>query len=79
MADTAHLRAELQHRLALLEGEGRARRLLRRAARLTGASTPEPTADDVLRICAALSVEGGAVQQLAEDIARSALDGATPT
>lgn len=74
MADAAELRAELMQRLAPCTGEGRARRLLRRATRLTGAGSDDISADDLLRICAALSAEGGPIQRIAEDIAQSALD-----
>ena len=60
--------------LSPITGDGQARRILNRTTRIAdvGAKS-ELTDEDVLRVCAALSVEGGAVRQIAENIARATL------
>ena len=60
--------------LSPVTGDSNARRILNRATRIAGVGGKgQLTEDDVLRVCAALSVEGGAVQQIAEAIARETL------
>ena len=60
--------------LSPVTGDGQARRILNRATRIAGiGAKAELTEEDILRVCAALSVEGGAVQQIAENIARATL------
>ena len=63
--------------LSPITGDGQARRILNRATRIAGVGAKSELTDkDVLRVCAALSVEGGAVQQIAENIARATLSSA---
>lgn len=66
---------DLLRQLIPVAGERRARRMLRDAARLARVSrqTGALAGDDLLRVCAALSAEGGLVQQIAEEIARASL------
>ncbi len=74
VSDLTAYRDELLVRLSVFTGEGRARRMLRRAARLAGVlDITALSEDDLLRICAALSAEGGVVQQIAEEVARASL------
>ncbi|MSQ61027.1 MAG: hypothetical protein EXR43_00330 [Dehalococcoidia bacterium] len=55
--------------LSPITGDGQARRILNRATRIAGVGAKRDlTEENVLRVCAALSVEGGAVQLIAENI-----------
>lgn len=63
--------------LSPITGDGQARRILNRATLIAGVGAKNELMDeDVLRVCAALSVEGAAVQQIAENIARATLGSA---
>jgi len=65
---------DLHHALSAATSRGNARTAVRRAARIVGVDSHEPLGThELVRICAALSAEGGAIQQLAEGIASEAL------
>ncbi len=68
-------RADLIQRLAVATGsQGRAQRLYERAARLLGLQPAgDLSAEDLLLICEALTLEGGPVQQVAERMASDTL------
>lgn len=79
MDGTTGYRGELLDRLTPVTGPGAARRMLRQAAQIAG--IPDEAIandDDLLRVCAALSAEGGRVQQIAEEMARAALHSEPP-
>ena len=65
---------DLHHALSAATSRGTARAAMRRAARIVGARS-HGTLDvhELVRICAALSAEGGAIQRVAEEIASEAL------
>ncbi len=66
--------AEVQGALGAVASRGEAKAAIRRAAKLIGVSGGEPLGiRELVRLCSALAAEGGAIQQLAEQIAGDAL------
>ncbi len=65
---------DLHHALGAATSRGDARAAVRRAARIVGVRThDELDLHELVRLCSALSAEGGVIQQVAEEIASEAL------
>lgn len=65
---------DLQRALSATTSHGNARAVVRRAARVVGLGSGERLdLHDLVRVCSALSAEGGAIQRVAEEIASDAL------
>jgi hypothetical protein len=66
--------ADVQSALGAVTSPRRARVAVRRAARVVGIGASEPLAlGQLVRRCSALAAEGGAIEQLAQEIASDAL------
>ncbi len=65
---------DLQGALGAATSRGNARAAIRRAARIVDVrSADELGLHELVRVCSALAAEGGAIQQVAEEIASDAL------
>ncbi|MDA0351474.1 MAG: hypothetical protein O3A10_04580 [Chloroflexi bacterium] len=65
---------DLQGALGAVTSAGNARAAVRRAARIVGVERDQPLdLRELVRLCSALSAEGGSIQLLAEEIAGDAL------
>ncbi len=65
---------DLHRALSAATSHGNARAVVRRAARVVGVrGRDELGLHELVRMCSALSAEGGAIQQVAEEIASDAL------
>lgn len=65
---------DLQRALSATTSHGNARTVVRRAARIVGlGSRKRLDLHELVRVCSALSAEGGAIQRVAEKIASDAL------